>query len=227
MSLSEAEIARFARQLLLPGLGEPGQERLRAARVRVVGAGPIAGPAMLYLAEAGVGTIWIDDPAPVVEADRAGWVHPPSALGAPRAVSAADAVRAASALVRVDRHRPGNLATAVLSASGSQERDRAAAEEARLLGLPHVVAEAEGDGGAVVVVPRGAPCYACAFRSGHGAPATAAGVAAVGALAALELVLLVAGASQAPQGRRIDLVRGQPSTRATARVPGCACGGEG
>ncbi len=224
MSLSDREIARYARQLLLPGMGEAGQERLRSARVRVVGAGPIAGPALLYLAGAGVGTLWIDDAGTVAPADGAAWIHAPGAIGRPRAALAVEAIRQANALVEADAFRTGNLATAVLAASGSQEADRAAAEEARLLGLPHVVAEAEGEGGAVVVIPPGAPCYACAFRTGHGAPPTPAGTAAIGALAALELVLLVAGVSQEPRGRRIELVRGQPSTRPTTRVPGCPCG---
>jgi len=71
MPLSEAEIARFARQLLLPGFGPVSQEFLRAARVQVVGAGAIAGPAMVYLAEAGVGTITVDDAADVSLGDTA------------------------------------------------------------------------------------------------------------------------------------------------------------
>jgi hypothetical protein len=99
------------------------------------------------------------------------------------------------------------------------------AEEARLLGLPHVVAEADGEGGAVTAVPVGAPCYACAFRPGHGAEPTPAATAQVGALAALELVLLLSGAGQGPAGRRVEVVRGQPVARATLRLPGCACGG--
>ncbi len=224
MALSEAEIGRYARQLLLPGLGEVGQERLMAARVRVVGAGPVAGPAILYLAEAGVGTIWVDDPDPVGPEDGAAWIYAPADVGRPRGVAAAEAARAASGLVRADILRPGARPTAVLVCATRQEVTRAVAEEALLLKLPHVVAEAEGEGGSVTVVPLGAPCYSCAFRAGHGAAPSPAGTAAVAALAALEMVLLVAGASQEPRGRRTDLVRGQPATRATARLPGCACG---
>jgi len=59
MALSEAEIARYARQLLLPAMGEEGQERLRAARVRVAGGGPASGPALLYLVAAG----WAPSPS--------------------------------------------------------------------------------------------------------------------------------------------------------------------
>ncbi|HEU4384447.1 MAG TPA: ThiF family adenylyltransferase [Anaeromyxobacteraceae bacterium] len=224
MSLSEAEVRRYARQLILPAMGEAGQERLRAARVRVVGAGLTGGPAIVYLAQAGVGTLWIDDPDPVGPEDLAAWIYPPADVGRPRGAAAAEAARAASALVRADILRPGAQPTALLVCPGRQEVARAVAEEARLLGLAHVVAEADGEGGSVTVVPPGAPCYACAFRAGHGAPPQPAGAAAVGALAALELVMMLSGASQEPRGRRIDLVRGQPVARATSRLPGCACG---
>ncbi len=223
MALSERRIARYARQLILPGLGEAGQERLEAARVRVVGAGPVAGPALLYLAAAGVGTLWVDDPDPSGEGDAGAWIHPPDGRGRPRSAAAVEAVRAASDLVEVGVLRPGARPTAVLVAGAAQDVARAVAEEARLLGLPHVVAEADGEGGVVTVVPVGAPCYACAFRAGHGAEATPAATAQVGALAALEMVLLLSGAAQAPEGRRVEILRGQPLARATLRLPGCAC----
>ncbi|HZY02328.1 MAG TPA: ThiF family adenylyltransferase [Anaeromyxobacteraceae bacterium] len=227
MSLSDAEVARYARQLILPAMGEAGQARLKAARVRVVGGGLMGGPAVLYLAAAGVGTIWVDDPDPVGAEDAAAWLYLPEHQGRARGAAAAEAARAANALVTADILRPGARPTALLICPDRQDVARAVAEEARLLGLSHVVAEADGDGGSVTVVPPGAPCYACAFRAGHGAPPRPAGAAAVGALAALELVLHLAGASQEPRGRRTDLVRGQPVTRATSRIPGCACGAGG
>ncbi|HTP50682.1 MAG TPA: ThiF family adenylyltransferase [Anaeromyxobacteraceae bacterium] len=223
MALSDAEIGRFARQLLLPGLGEEGQERLRSARVRVAGGGPGTAPALLYLAAAGVGTLWIDDPDAVAPGDGAGFMFDASDVGRPRAVAAAEAVRAASGLVQADVPRPGARPTAVLVSAPTQEVSRAVAEEARLLGLPHVVVEVDGQGGAVTVVPAGAPCYACAVRPGLGAEPTPAGAATVGALAALELVLLAAGVAEEPRGRRVEVFRGTPLTRATARQPGCAC----
>jgi adenylyltransferase/sulfurtransferase len=231
MALSDREIARYARQLLLPGLGEEGQERLKASRVRVVGAGPAGGPALLYLAAAGVGTLWVDDPDEVAEADRAGWLYAPADRGTARARAAVEAVRAASSLVEAAILRAGARPTAVLVCGATQEVSRAVAEEARRLGLPHVVAEAGGDGGAVTVVPVGAPCYACAFRVVHGPAPVPAGAAAVGCLAALEMTLLIIGAGGAggadeePRGRRIELAHGEPVARATSRLPGCACGG--
>lgn len=60
--LTAAERARYARHLILPQLGLEGQQRLKAARVLVVGAGGLGSPLLQYLAAAGVGTIGIVDP---------------------------------------------------------------------------------------------------------------------------------------------------------------------
>ncbi|MEK0083227.1 HesA/MoeB/ThiF family protein [Benzoatithermus flavus] len=59
--LSEEEIRRYARHIVLPELGGVGQLRLRAARVLVVGAGGLGSPLLLYLAAAGIGTLGIVD----------------------------------------------------------------------------------------------------------------------------------------------------------------------
>lgn len=59
--LSDRQLARYARQILLDEVGEDGQERLQAARVLVVGAGGLGVPVASYLAAAGVGTVGIAD----------------------------------------------------------------------------------------------------------------------------------------------------------------------
>ena len=61
MSLSDAELERYARHIVLPEIGGAGQAALKAARVLVVGAGGIGSPALQYLAAAGVGHITIVD----------------------------------------------------------------------------------------------------------------------------------------------------------------------
>ena len=61
MTLSDAELDRFARHIVLKEIGGAGQVKLRAARVTVIGAGGIGCPALQYLAAAGVGTLRIID----------------------------------------------------------------------------------------------------------------------------------------------------------------------
>ena len=60
--LSPEEIERYKRHILLPEIGGVGQQRLKAARVLVIGAGGLGAPVLHYLAAAGVGTLgMIDD----------------------------------------------------------------------------------------------------------------------------------------------------------------------
>ncbi len=60
-SLSEDEIERYARHLVLPEIGGVGQQKLKAARVLVIGAGGLGAPAIQYLAAAGTGHLTIVD----------------------------------------------------------------------------------------------------------------------------------------------------------------------
>ncbi len=61
MNLSKEEVERYARQIVLRGVGGPGQHKLKAARVLVIGAGGLGSPALQYLAGAGVGVLGVID----------------------------------------------------------------------------------------------------------------------------------------------------------------------
>lgn len=93
--LGAAEVERWSRHLLLPGLGEQGQRRLRNARVCVVGAGGLGAPVLLYLAAAGVGRLGVVD-HDVVELTnlQRQVVHGRADVGRAKTDSARDAVHA-------------------------------------------------------------------------------------------------------------------------------------
>jgi adenylyltransferase/sulfurtransferase len=59
--LTPDEILRYKRQLVLKEIGGEGQQKLKASRVLVVGAGGLGSPLMLYLAAAGIGTVGVID----------------------------------------------------------------------------------------------------------------------------------------------------------------------
>jgi molybdopterin/thiamine biosynthesis adenylyltransferase len=61
MSLTEQQIERYSRHIILKEIGGAGQEKLLASRVLIIGAGGLGSPAALYLAAAGVGTIGLLD----------------------------------------------------------------------------------------------------------------------------------------------------------------------
>ncbi|QFT54124.1 HesA/MoeB/ThiF family protein [Microbulbifer sp. THAF38] len=59
--LSSKELQRYSRQMILPQVGEEGQEKLAAARVMIIGLGGLGSPAALYLAAAGIGELHLVD----------------------------------------------------------------------------------------------------------------------------------------------------------------------
>ncbi|HET8622285.1 MAG TPA: molybdopterin-synthase adenylyltransferase MoeB [Gemmatimonadales bacterium] len=103
--LSQDELVRYARHLSLPHVGRDGQERLKAARVLIVGAGGLGSPAALYLAAAGVGTLGL------VDADRVDLgnlqrqiLHDTPGVGVPKVESGRDRIANLNPLVRVETH---------------------------------------------------------------------------------------------------------------------------
>ncbi len=223
MPLTGDGSARQARQRLVPLVAE-GQERLARARLRVVGAGRGAGPALLALVQAGVGCVWIDDPEDAGPADEGGWLLPPGSAGTPRAGAVAARLSELCRFTRAERYPTGGVPTATLVCAPTVAEALVAAEQARRAGVPHVVLELDGDAGSVVAIPPGAPCYACARSTTSAGRAGQAGGAVLACLAATELLLAIAAPSQVA-GHRIDVVRGLVTSRPTVRLAGCACGG--
>ncbi|MFI9489633.1 ThiF family adenylyltransferase [Promicromonospora sp. NPDC052451] len=110
--LGRDELARYARHLVLPGVGPEGQRRLANARVLVVGAGGLGSPVLLYLAAAGVGTLGVvDDDVVEVSNLQRQVVHGVSDLGRPKTASAREAVAEVNPHVEVVEH-PERLTTA-------------------------------------------------------------------------------------------------------------------
>jgi molybdopterin/thiamine biosynthesis adenylyltransferase len=113
--LSTEELQRYARHIVLPEIGGPGQQKLKRARVLVVGAGGLGAPVLEYLAAAGVGTLGIvdDDTVSLSNLQRQ-VIHDTASVGRPKVDSAADTIGRINPHVVVETHRlrldPGNAA---------------------------------------------------------------------------------------------------------------------
>jgi molybdopterin-synthase adenylyltransferase len=112
MDLSDDQLRRYARHLILDEVGDEGQERLLNARVLVVGAGGLGAPVLMYLAAAGVGTLGIldHDTVDLTNLQRQ-VIHTTARVGQAKVDSAAEAIAALNPDVRVVRH-PEKLAAA-------------------------------------------------------------------------------------------------------------------
>jgi adenylyltransferase/sulfurtransferase len=105
MELTSAEIERYARHIVLAGVGGPGQQKLKAARVLVVGAGGLGSPVIQYLAAAGVGTIGIvDDDSVSLSNLQRQVIHDTASVGVAKVASAAAAVARLNPHVAVEAH---------------------------------------------------------------------------------------------------------------------------
>lgn len=94
--------ARYLRQMRLPQVGFTGQEKLRDARVAVIGAGGLGSPVLSYLAAAGIGSITVFDADTVdISNLHRQVIHRTDAVGQPKALSAAEQLRALNPEVEV------------------------------------------------------------------------------------------------------------------------------
>src|SRR3569833_122973 len=101
--LDHQELSRYARQMRLPQVGQPGQERLKNASVLIVGAGGRGSPAALYLAASGVGRIGIadGDRVDVTNLQRQ-ILYGTEDVGEPKADVAADRLRSLNPLIEIE-----------------------------------------------------------------------------------------------------------------------------
>ncbi|NVK35393.1 MAG: molybdopterin-synthase adenylyltransferase MoeB [Rhodobacteraceae bacterium] len=103
--LSPAELERYARHIVLKDIGGPGQQKLKKARVLVIGAGGLGAPVLQYLAAAGVGTLGIvdDDTVSLSNLQRQ-VIHTTDQLSEPKVASAAEAIAALNPNVEIEPH---------------------------------------------------------------------------------------------------------------------------
>ena len=103
--LTDEEIERYARHIVLREVGGPGQLALRRARVLVIGAGGLGAPVLLYLAAAGVGTLGVvDDDAVSLSNLQRQVIHGTPDLGKPKVDSAAAVIGRLNPNVAVEPH---------------------------------------------------------------------------------------------------------------------------
>lgn len=118
MELTDDEIERYARHLVLADLGGPGQQKLKAARLLVIGAGGLGAPVLQYCAAAGIGTIGVVDHDTVSLSNlQRQVIHDTEAVGRLKVESAREAVARINPHVVVEPHAerlgPDNVAQLV------------------------------------------------------------------------------------------------------------------
>ncbi|PZN50688.1 MAG: thiamine biosynthesis protein ThiF [Proteobacteria bacterium] len=103
--LTAEELERYARHIVLPEVGGAGQQKLKRARVLVIGAGGLGAPALQYLAAAGVGTLGIvdDDKVSLSNLQRQ-VIHDTDFIGQPKGESARTSIRRLNPHVSVELH---------------------------------------------------------------------------------------------------------------------------
>ena len=244
MSFSDDEIERYARHLVLAEIGGPGQQRLKAARVAVVGLGGVGAPAALYLAAAGVGTLRLIDDDEVGLSNLQRQIAFSDAdvgdlkveAGARRLGGLNAHVEIEAASERLTAANAGWLLEGCdLAIDGTDDFETRFAVNAACVaaGVP-LVSGALGRWSGQVGVFAGRPCYRCLVPEAPPDAETCARVGVVGALAgvvgsmaALEAIKLITGAGEALAGRLLiyDGLAGTARTVGVAADPACpVCG---
>ncbi len=222
MVLSEAQIERYSRHIILEEVGPGGQEKLLDSSVLLVGAGGLGAPAALYLAAAGVGTIGI------VDADRVDLtnlqrqvIHHTADVGALKVESAADRIRAINPDVTVHTHTDWLLADNVTDVIGDYQfvidgTDNFAAKFL-INDACYFAGKAFSHGGILrfdgqltTIVPNESACYRCVFN----APPPPGAVPSCSQAGVLGVVAGVIGSLQAAEALKFFLGSGDMLTNA-------------
>jgi sulfur-carrier protein adenylyltransferase/sulfurtransferase len=247
-TLSAAETLRYSRHLILPDIALVGQQRLKAARVLLVGAGGLGSPAALYLAAAGVGTIGLVDwdVVDVTNLQRQ-ILHGTAAIGASKLDSARARLHDLNPHVHVETFA-AKLTSAnaldilrtfdiVVDGSDNFPTRYLVNDACVLLGKPNVYGSIfRFDGQASVFDARVGPCYRCLFADPPPpdlVPSCAEGgvlgvlPGIIGSIQALETIKLIVGVGETLVGRLLlcDARRMQFRELALAKDPECpVCG---
>jgi molybdopterin/thiamine biosynthesis adenylyltransferase len=244
MSFSDAETERYARHLVLREIGGQGQQKLKAARVLIVGAGGLGSPAALYLTAAGIGTLGLVDPDEASLSNLQRQVlFTTSDVGRAKVHAAADRLRALNNHVEIEplaeAVTPRN-ARAIISRydvvlDGTDDfATRFAVNAACVAEHKPLVSGALGRWTGQIGVFTGKPCYRCLVPDIPPDAETCAAVGVVGALAgvigammALEAIKLITGAGEPLTGRLLiyDALVAETRTVKVGADPSCAvCG---
>ena len=246
--LTPREAARYARHLVLPEVGRAGQERLKAARVLLVGAGGLGSPAALYLAAAGVGTLGIVDPDAVdVTNLQRQILHGTAGLGGLKVDSARARlhdvnphVTVETGAVRLTSANALEIVAAydvVVDGSDNFPTRYLVNDACVLTGRPNIYGSVyRWEGQLSVFATEGGPCYRCLFREppppGLIPNCAEAGVfgalpGVIGAAQAMETIKLLLGVGETLVGRLqiFDALSYRWRELEIRRDPGCAvCG---
>lgn len=231
---SEDEVERYARHLILSEVGGPGQQKLARARVLIVGAGGVGGPAALYLAAAGVGTIGLVDADTVSLSNLQRQIQfATDDIGRPKTEAAAERLTGINPHIAVRTH--AEMLTAETAARLISDYDlvldgtddfpaRFAVNAACVAAGVPLVSGALGRWDGQVAVFEGRPCYQCLIPETPPDAETCARVGVVGALAgvigamaALEAIKRITGAGE-PLTGRLMLYDGLNATARTVRI---------
>lgn len=240
MTFSDDEIERYARHLVLAEVGGPGQQRLKAARVGLIGLGGVGAPAALYLAAAGVGALrLIDDDTVALSNLQRQIAFDADDIGRPKVDAGAAALTALNPHVRIEsiaeRLTAANAARLIQGCDvvidGTDDFDtRFAVNAACMAARIPLVSGALGRWSGQVGVFTGRPCYRCLVPAVPPDAETCARVGVIGALAgvvgsmaALEAIKLITGAGASLAGRLLiyDGLAGTARTIAVGVDPDC------